>query len=460
MQPFREQRHPMPEPSRPPVDLNDLRIKEHSDSRSGLLVWVLLILFVPAAFAGGWFLRDRRGGEGGPAATPVAIHVVEGETEGGGARTGEFTEGGWVEVPSYHPIVVSALMPGRVEELRVVEGARVAKDDILATLYSRDLEDAVRLAEAEVARAEAELDLLRAGYRKEEIAKAAADVARAGEDVSLAEKVWTRTQGLVPDGVASEEEADRDAAALAVARARLTVAREEHARLAAGFRKEEVAKAAAELESRRAALSLARLRLSFAVVPSPADGVVFERFVTPGSNLTAGDPRIVSLYDPEDLQVRVDVRLENLSRIQVGMRAKISTDAEPDRTYPGTVIRFEPMADFRKNTVQAKIRIDEPGSGLHPEMICRVRFGGDAAPAPAGGRKIKIRVPASAVREADGKTFVFKLRDGRANRTEIVLGERAGGLVVVERGVAEGDRVILAPSAELGDQDAVREVAR
>ncbi|MBU0756233.1 MAG: hypothetical protein KJ645_13915, partial [Planctomycetes bacterium] len=52
----------------------------------------------------------------------------------------------------------------------------------------------------------------------------------------------------------------------------------------------------------------------------------------------------------------------------------VETDVEPGRTYMGEVIRIEPLADFKKNTIQAKIRLLETSDKLHPEMIARTRF--------------------------------------------------------------------------------------
>jgi HlyD family secretion protein len=435
------------------IDLNKLRIEDSpmpSRSRLGI---VLLVLLLPVAFAGGWLVR---GSGGGSHAGPVLVRTETMRASSGGpSRSDGFGEGGWIEVPSYHPIVVSALIPGRVDELLVLEGSRVAKGQVVARLYKKDLERDFRRAEADVGEAQARLALLRAGYRKEEVAKARVDVARLEEEVKLAEKVLARTRELVPTGAASREDLDRHASALEVARARVAAAREELGRLEAGFRVEEVNQAEAALASAEASRDLAEARLSYTEVKSPAAGVVMERYVTPGTWLTAAEPRVVALYDPKDLQVRVDVRQVNSTQVFVGQKAKISTEAEPGRTYPGEVIRLEPVADFKKNTIQAKIRILEPSESLHPEMICRVRFAAAAAAAEPDVEPV-ITVPGGAIVPEGGKRFVFLAREGRALRTEIRTGAEQGGRIEVLAGLSEGDRVVLAP-AGLADGDPVQE---
>jgi len=438
------------------IDLNDLKIEAKPRRRSGggWLV-ILLLVLLPGAFALGWFLNGSGAALPGTA-TPVTVEVVRSARENS-AHRGGFGEGGWVEVPSYHPLVISSLVPGRVEELLVLEGSRVEAGQVVARLYARDLTDAVRLKEAEVAEARATLALLTAGYRKEEVAKAAARVSRLQAEVSLAEKVAARTADLVPAGAASAEELEEDRAALAVHRAELDAALEDRSRLAAGFRVEEVQKAKAGLDRATAGLDLAKSRLSYAEVTSPASGVVLERFVTPGSFVSAADPRVVALYDPNDLQVRVDVRQENAGRVRIGQHVEIATEAEPDRTYRGEVLRVEPLADLKKNTVQVKIRILEPGPGLHPEMICRVRFLEEESKEPGTPEKPVPTVPASAVVAVGSRTVVFLVKDGRAVRVEVRTGTENAGRVPIESGLAPGDRVIVSNPADLADGDRVTE---
>jgi HlyD family secretion protein len=449
----------MSAPTEGRVNLDDLRIREESRVGRGRgLLLLLLLLLIPAAFAAGWFLGPGSAGSfGGPVNVRTAV-----VTSGGASRnasSGGFSEGGWVEVPSYHPIYVSALTTGRVEELHVLEGSKVEKGQVVARLYGRDLRDSLRLAEAAVEEAAALVSLRESGYRKEEIAKQAAEVERNREEVALAKRVLDRTKRLVPDGAASMEDLDRDATALATAQRRLNAAEEEANRLTAGYRTEEVLQAKAALKRAEASRDQAKAKLEYVDVKSPAAGVVLERFVTPGTWLRQTDPRVVSLYDPKDLQARVDIRQENAARVWIGQKALVSIDAEPDKSYEAEVIRVEPLADFKKNTIQAKIRISEPGVSLHPEMICRVRFmGKKQASATPEDTRMPI-VPESAVLEEAGKTYVFVVREGRARRTEVRLGEPEGAMLAVEAGVRIGDRVVVQP-AGLSDGDEVTEAGQ
>jgi HlyD family secretion protein len=431
------------------VDLKELRIEERPSRAAGRGIPIVLAVLLPVAFAGGWLLRGDGSMLGG--AIPVRVEVAKSRRAGAAERAAALTEGGWIEVPSYYPIVVSALVGGRVEEVAVLEGTQVEKGQLIARLYAKDLKDALRNAEAQVAEAKAALDLFEAGYRKEEVRKAEAELQRVEEQAGLAEKVHARTKELVPTGAASQEDLERDAAELEVAKARVDAASEELNRLKAGYRVEEVAKARATLTRAEVARDLARSQLSYAEVRSPAAGVVLERFVTPGSWLSEKDPQVVTLYDPKDLQVRVDVRQANAGQVFVGQTAEVSTEAEPGKLYRGSVIRVDPLADLKKNTVQAKIRLSDPGPNLHPEMICRARFLPREAKATPGTAERRLMIPASAVLNEEGVSFVYLVEDGHASRVRVRLGSESNGRVEVEAGVSDGDRVILAPSAGLSD---------
>ncbi len=451
-------RHAMVEPR---VNLDDLRLHDAPARKGGAAPWILLLLLVPAAFAGGYLYRHR-GGAAASGPVPVRTEAV-GTAAAAMSRAGpeNLTEGGWVEVPSYHPIVVSALTAGRVEELTVLEGSPVAAGQVVARLYSEDLRQEHALREAAVAQAKARLDLVTAGYRKEEVAKAKAEAEAADEEAKLAAKIAARTRDLVPTGAASREDLDRDEAAAAAAEAKARAAAQEHARLAAGFRSEERAEAFAAVAAAQADRDLAALRLSFAEVKSPAAGVVLLRHVTPGTFVSGDNPAIVSLYDPSDLQVRVDVRQENARRVRVGQAVEVTTESEPDRSYKGEVIRVDPLADLRKNTVQAKVKLLETGPALHPEMICRVRFV-NAAPAepPPGAAPGPLTVASAAVVDEGGRTHVFVVRGGRAAKVEVRLSADHDGRREVLGGLSAGERVVVTPPPTLADGAEVTETAR
>ena len=130
----------------------------------------------------------------------------------------------------------------------------------------------------------------------------------------------------------------------------------------------------AEVDLEKAELAYSRTKIT-----APADGRVLALMAAPGQKKMVGmdaedSSTIAVLYDPEHLQVRVDVPLGDAAGLGVGQRAKIRCNLLPDMVFEGEVTRIEGSADLQRNTLQAKVRIENPSEKLRPEMLCRVEF--------------------------------------------------------------------------------------
>ena len=102
---------------------------------------------------------------------------------------------------------------------------------------------------------------------------------------------------------------------------------------------------------------------------------------------------LLSLYDPASLQARIDVPVGSVGGIGAGRRVELTAEALPGRTFHGSVTRVLSQADPLKNTLQVKVRIEDPDPLLKPEMLARARFlAVDAAPGTASGA-VRILVP-------------------------------------------------------------------
>jgi multidrug resistance efflux pump len=151
-------------------------------------------------------------------------------------------------------VQVAPEVGGRILEIPVAEGDRVKQGDVLARLDTRDIELALQRAQAEREQAAAQLRLLQAGSRAEDIrqaeaqmAAAVSDVMAAQTDLAAAEADWQRFEKLLQSNSGSRKQRDdaatrRDVAAdrLAAARARATAAAEVVGKLKAGARREEI----------------------------------------------------------------------------------------------------------------------------------------------------------------------------------------------------------------------------
>jgi HlyD family secretion protein len=144
-----------------------------------------------------------------------------------------------------------------------------------------------------------------------------------------------------------------------------------------------------QVEANRAALAeaeanrdLYRTYLDWCVIRSPINGVVLEKLtragevVTPQSFGGAGGPStaLLSVGDPKDLQVEIDLNEADLAKVHLHQSCKISPEAYPDRSYDGTVVEIAPEASRQKGTLQIKVQIKDPDSYLTPELSAKVDF--------------------------------------------------------------------------------------
>lgn len=346
------------------VDLNDLRIEHEDRTRRGrgaspmwkVLFFFLLLLVSVATLV--YFVRFA------PPAQAAAVQVervgmaADGRHEAAGP-TGTFSAAGWVKLPRYHPVLVTPLVEGRIEEIRVIEGDRVTAGQTIARLYAEDLRATLDGAEAAVKAAEAEHDKLKAGYRPQEVADARAEVARLEAERDTARTILANSEKLRPSGAIPEEEWLRDRTRVETLSQALLQAEERLALLVEGFRREDIALAAAALEKARADRALARLRLGYTDIRSPIDGVVLQRLAARGQWLEPGRGAIVSLYDPADLEARVDVNQDDIACVFPGQKVEVTSRVESDRVDEGRVVLIEPQADLVKNTVPVRVKLPE-----------------------------------------------------------------------------------------------------
>jgi hypothetical protein len=172
---------------------------------------------------------------------------------------------------------------------------------------------------------------------------------------------------------------------------------------------------------------------------------------------------LFELYDPSKLQVRADVPLADAGRIAAGDRAEIVLDVLPGRTFRGEVIRMVHQADIAKNTVQAKVRIDDPAAELKPEMLARVRIvprtgggrGGEQGGGSGGPRASKDALwvqDRCIARGSEGASvlLVAALDQGRGvveRRAVEIAGASVDGWTEVRSGLRAGDLAIADPAS-------------
>ncbi len=184
-------------------------------------------------------------------------------------------------------------------------------------------------------------------------------------------------QGAMEFALVQVQQAELD-----VSRARRLV--EQNVEMRATFEDAQLKLAGAKAEVKRLEGQLALLKtyLDWTIIRSPIDGVVLEKLVDPNELVTPqsfGGTRgpstaLISLGDPNDLQVEIELNESDLSKIQLNQPCQISPEAYLDRVYQGKVAEIAPEANRQKGTLQIKVQIENPDSYLTPELSAKVDF--------------------------------------------------------------------------------------
>jgi HlyD family secretion protein len=261
-------------------------------------------------------------------------------------------------------VQVAAQVGGRVLELALAEGDRVAAGAVVARLDATDAELALARARAERDQADAQLRLLKAGARVEDIRQAEAQHATAQSDaraadaeVAVADADADRFESLLASKAGTQKQRDEAVARRDVARARarsaedrVRAARENVARLRAGSRPEEIDAARARVAVADAQIATLQKAIADALVMAPVAGTVTERLVDVGEIIQPRAP-IVIVTNLDEVWANVYVAEPIVPRLKIGQSATLFTDAGGPG-IPGVISYVSPSAEFTPRNVQ------------------------------------------------------------------------------------------------------------
>lgn len=443
--------------------------------------------------------------------TVVPVIVQRGEVQQAG--TPLFQAAGWIE-PRPTAVSVPALAPGVIEELLVVEGQVVEQGQPIARLISVDAEIAAEQVRAELSLSDGDLQRARAElyaaesrrdnplHLKVPLAEARSLLAKAMTEkeklpflikAAEANVDFTRrsfegkrsVEGAVPGVVVLQAQRDylaaqaeleelqtrgpnltREIAALQeksnALQEQLSLLIEEQRQVAEALAKVESAKAAcdyARLRVRQADLTLQRMQIC-----APMDGRILRLVAAPGTRVmglehTAGQSSstVVEMYDPARLQVRADVRLEDVPLVTPGALVEIKT-ASSNHPMKGRVLQSTSTANIQKNTLEVKVELIAPPPTVRPEMLVTATFlapeSASQTDTPQETERMLVPrqlVSSGLVSTGEAGTFVWVVGGkNQAVRKPVTLGgEGTAGLVVVTDGLNPADKLVASGTSDL-----------
>jgi membrane fusion protein, multidrug efflux system len=193
--------------------------------------------------------------------------------------------------------------------------------------------------------------------------------------------------------------------------------------------------AVAKLRAAEADLVVARKGLADSVLYAPFAGTVAERHAQAGERVPL-DAKVVTVVDLSRMELEAAVPATAIGQVRVGQMLQFRVDGFGEREFDGTIERINPATIAGSRSINVYAVIENRDQSLRKGMFAQggLRLGRiDAA----------LVIPASAVREEAGTSYVYAIVEGLLKRKAVKTGRAdAAGMVQVTDGLSGGDRIV------------------
>jgi RND family efflux transporter MFP subunit len=357
---------------------------------------------------GGGFGGQGRGGGGrrggGGAAGPMTVELgkvyraaIDEEIQVVGNLIGDAT------------VSVAPRAAGRLQDISVRLGDRVAMGQRIAKIEDYELLEQVKQAEA-----------------AQEVSQAT--IRQREAELKLAETNAERSRNLFQRQLLPKQTLDDTDGRYQAAVAQLDLAR-------------------AQFSQSKARLEELKITLANTIISSPVNGFVARRAVDPGAWVSQNAP-VVDVVDITRVRLVANIVEKDLKQLHSGNATLAQVDAFPGETFKGRIARVSPVVDPTTRTTSIEIEIPNGDFRLKPGMYARVGIS-------TGTKKDALVVPSNAVVDLGGRRGVFIPQNDTAIFRIVQVGIEQPKIVEVLGGLNENEQVITTGSAALRDGDRI-----
>jgi multidrug efflux pump subunit AcrA (membrane-fusion protein) len=377
-----------------------------------------------------------------PADRSVVVGVTRGPFTATVTTSGELKARESVQITAPANAMQAGAYQMKIASL-VPEGTVVRRGDVVAEIDRSTL--ATRLTEVTLALQKAEAQLEQAQLDSALTLSSARESIHT-QELGLEEKRLARDEAVYEaPTVRRQAEIDYERAQRALAQARTDYqTRTEQAEA-------KMREVGADVARQRNLLAVVQQVLDGFTIRAPAPGMVIYvkewngRKRTTGSQVSSWDPAVATLPDLTHMESITYVNEIDVRRVAVGQPVALTLDADPTKRLTGTVASVANVGEQRPNSdakvFEVRVTVAGTDTTLRPGMttgnaIETLRLA-DA-----------LSVPLEALHGENGIAFVYRQDGGRLIRQEVVSGAMNDHAVVIERGLAEHDRVLLSTPAD------------
>ncbi len=327
-------------------------------------------------------------------------------------------------------VAIQPQVSGRIEKIHFTDGTNVRKGQLLFTIDPRPFEANLKQAQANLSKDVA--------AKKQAEANLARELAREQWGLTQVNRYSTLVeQGVVPSEQYQQLRAEYDT----------LKANSEAARAA-------VRSADETIRVDNAAIETAKVQLSYCYIHSPIDGRAGQRLVDVGNvvnpgtsgnsemsngSVPSGALLVIERLDP--IYADFTISQNHLTAVQEQMRsgtlmAEVRLPDNAESTVPGRLTFIDNAVQAETGQVTLRATLPNPDHRFWPGRFVNIRL-------LLGTVQNAVLVPASAPQMSANGSYVYVVKpDSTAEQRQVSLGQRQGDLVVVEKGVAAGEKVV------------------
>jgi membrane fusion protein, heavy metal efflux system len=169
---------------------------------------------------------------------------------------------------------------------------------------------------------------------------------------------------------------------------------------------------------------------------APASGFVLEKNVTPGRTIAPGQDAFV-IGDLSQVWMLASVHQESLGQLRVGQPASVTLAGLGDERFTGAITNLGQELDPTLRVMQVRIRLNNPGQRLRPEMLANAEI-------PIGQATPTLTVSSDTVQQINGQDVVFvRASPDRFVVRPVHVGSTTDGRTTIVEGLKSGELVVV-----------------
>lgn len=268
---------------------------------------------------------------------------------------------------------LSTKVSGRLANVPLFVGDRVASGDVMATLEPIDFELAAKQSQAALDAAKAKLKQLEVGSRPEEKRQAVEQLRQAQANMENAKLDYQRMKDLYETQAVSKQALDAAETKATVCEAQYASAKQQKAIVDEGPRVEDKEAQRAAIRQLEAALEMSRMSREYAVLHAPFSGVVTVRHADEGVYVSPATP-IYTLIQVDPIVVAIDCPERMVPWLVTGIMANVTVDALPGKVFTGVLERAPASVDSKTRSARAEFIVKNAEGLLKPGMFARAKI--------------------------------------------------------------------------------------